>query len=101
MTPWLPCRFPAEAGHDRERVSRAAGQRLTPTPARIEWTYLDWSQLSVRKLRKIVGFRFQNESSQPSDDSIWNRNMAEDEMCPLDSPNPPHQGGREYEGEIV
>src|SRR6266404_747737 len=28
MTPWLPCRFPAEAGHDRERVSRAAGQRL-------------------------------------------------------------------------
>src|SRR4029077_6834151 len=40
MTPWLPCRFPAEAGHDRERVSRAAGQRLTPTPAPIGRTHL-------------------------------------------------------------
>src|SRR5882762_1909955 len=35
MTPWMSCRFPAEAGRDRDRVSRAAGQRLTPTPAPI------------------------------------------------------------------
>src|SRR6266404_7188505 len=37
MTPWLPCRFPAEAGRDRDKVSRAAEQRLTPPrPAPIE-----------------------------------------------------------------
>src|SRR6202008_93628 len=40
MTPWMSCRFPAEAGHDRERGSRAAGQRLTPTPAPIGRTHL-------------------------------------------------------------
>src|SRR6266481_4154620 len=30
MTPWVSCRFPAEAGRDRDRVLPAAGQRLTP-----------------------------------------------------------------------
>jgi drug/metabolite transporter (DMT)-like permease len=40
MTPWMSCRFPAEGGSDLDRVSRAAGQRLTPTPAPIGWTYL-------------------------------------------------------------
>src|SRR6266850_4788592 len=65
MTLWLPCRFPAEAGQDRDMVSRAAGQRLTPTPAPIEWTYLDWSQLSVRKLRKIVGFDSKTNPANP------------------------------------
>src|ERR1700675_3010843 len=59
------CRFPAEAGRDLDRGSRAAGQRLTPTPAPIEWTYLDWSQLSVRKLRKIVGFDSKTNPANP------------------------------------
>src|SRR6266478_2618324 len=34
----------------------------------------------------------------PPRDSIWNRKMAEDEMCPLDSPGPPplkNGGGEE------
>src|SRR6266481_505502 len=88
MTPWLPCRFPAEAGRDRERVSRAAGQRLTPTPAPIGWTYLDWSQFLVRRLRKMVDFDSKTNPAGPPDDSIWNRKMAEDEMCPLDRQPP-------------
>ena len=61
---------------------------------------VDISQLEPifgSKVAKNGGFRFQNESGRPPDDSIWNRKMAEDEMCPLDSPGPPplKKGGRE------
>src|SRR5882672_8453650 len=61
---------------------------------------VDTSQLEPNlgsKVAKNGGFRFQNESGRPPGDSIWNRKMAEDEMCPLDSPGPPplKKGGGE------
>jgi hypothetical protein len=45
----------------------------------------------------MVDFDSKTNPAGPPDDSIWNRKMAEDEMCPLDSPGPPplKKGGGE------
>src|SRR6266446_1504896 len=67
-----------------------------PNPYRVDTSQLE--PILGSKAAKNGGFRFQNESGRPPRDSIWNRKMAEDEMCPLDSPGPPplkNGGGEE------
>src|SRR6266478_8247284 len=36
-----------------------------PTPTPIGWTYLNWSQFLVRKLRKMVGFDSKTNPADP------------------------------------
>src|SRR6266481_6726430 len=64
MTPWLPCRFAAEAGRDRDGVGRAE-QSFTLTPAPIGRAHLNWSQFLVRELRKTVGFDSKTNPADP------------------------------------
>src|SRR4029077_19920870 len=51
-----------------------------PGPYRVGTSQLE--PILGSKVAKNGGFRFQNESGRPPGDSIWNRKMAENEMCP-------------------
>ena len=81
----ISCRSRARS---RQGFSRGwAEAHPNPGPYRVDTSQLE--SILGSKVAKNGGFRFQNESGRPPDDSIWNRKMAENEMCPPDSPGPP------------
>ena len=81
----ISCRSRARS---RQGFSRGwAEAHPHPGPYRVDTSQLE--PILGSKVAKNGGFRFQNESGRPPDDSIWNRKMAENEMCPPDSPGPP------------
>src|SRR6266404_4809356 len=91
MTPWLPCRFPAEAGHDRPPRPPSGGHISIGAKSWFEGCEKWWISIPKR-------------IRPPPRDSIWNRKMAEDEMCPLDSPGPPplkNGGGEEITASLA